>query len=218
VATGLDNSLAFLGPQFNMFDHVLTGTNIPLFQYYGPHLVFTELVKNDTFVKSFADNMEAKLQNEFSSVTTTYILDEMVSQIEPYMQEHWNRWPYESGVLNTNWYGSIEGIRDYMERRPAYVAAQLEEFRSEYLSGYNDNISDSFDDFIQFVANVPDNQNINLQIYTFDGRLFRQKQFYKDEFISYFNNWGNGQLLKGAYIFRARTGTQVKTIKLVIFQ
>jgi hypothetical protein len=218
VATGLDNSLAFLGPQFNMFDHVLKGTNIPLFQYYGPHLVFKELVKNETFVKSFADSMESKLQNEFSSVTTTSILDEMVSQIEPYMQEHWNRWPYESGVLNTNWYGSIEGIRDYMERRPAYVAAQLEEFRSEYLSGYNDNISDSFDDFIQFVANAPDNQNINLQIYTFDGRLFRQKQFYKDEFISYFSNWGNGQLPKGAYIFRARTGTQVKTIKLVIFQ
>jgi hypothetical protein len=114
--------------------------------------------------------------------------------------------------------GSIEGIRDYMERRPAYLTAHLEEFRSEYLSGYKDNISDSFDDFIQFVANVPDNQNINLQIYTFDGRLYRQKQVYKDEFISYFNSWGSGQLPKGAYIFRIRTGKQVKTTKLVIFQ
>jgi hypothetical protein len=218
VATGLDNSLAFLGPQFNMFNHVLTGTNIPLFQYYGPHLVFKELVKNETFVRSFADSMEAKLQNEFSSATTTSILDEIVNQIEPYMPEHWARWPYESGVLNIDWYGSIEGIRDYMERRPAYVAAQLEEFRSEYLSGYKDNISDSFEGFIEFVSNLPDNQDISLQIYTFDGRLFRQRQFYKDEFISFFSNWGNGQLPKGAYIFRIRTGTQVKTAKLVIFQ
>ncbi len=218
VATGLDNSLAFLGPQFNMFDHVLTGTDIPLFEYYGPHLIFKELVKNDTFVKSFVANMEEKLQNEFSVTATTSILDEMVSQIEPYMQEHWDRWPYESGIT-TNWYGSVDGIRDYMERRPAYLKAHLEEFKSKYLSGYEEiNKSDSFEDFIQFVSNMPDNQSISLQIYTFDGRLFRQKECYKEEFISYFSNWGDGQLPKGAYIFRIRAGTGVKTTKLVIFQ
>ena len=219
VATGLDNSLAFLGPQYNMFDHVLTGKDIPLFTYYGPHLIFKELVKNDTFVKSFVANMEEKLQNEFSATTTTSILDEMVNQLEPYMQEHWDRWPYESGILDVSWYGSIEGIRDYMERRPGYLATHLEEFKSKYLSGYEEiDNSDSFEDFMQFVSNIPDNQNITLQIYTFDGKLFRQMVFYKDEFMSYFNNWGNGQLPKGAYIFRVRTGGEVKTTKLVIFQ
>jgi len=219
VATGLDNSLAFLGPQFNMFDHVLTGTDIPLFEYYGPHLIFKELVKNDIFVQTFVTNMEEKIQNEFSAATTTSILDEMVNQIEPYISEHWARWPYESGTLNVDWTGSIDGIRDFMERRPGYLTTHLEEFKSTYLSGYEEiDDPDSFEDLIQFVTNIPDNQKISLQIYTFDGKLFRQMIFYKEEFIAYFNNWGNGRLPKGAYIFRARTGAEVKTTKLVIFQ
>ncbi len=219
VATGLDNSLAFLGPRFNMFDHVLTGTNIPLFTYYGPHLVFKELVKNHTFVQEFVNNMEQKIQNELSSATTTSILEEMVSQIEPYLPEHWARWPYEAGTLNVDWYGSVDGIKDFMERRPGYLTGHLEEFKSKYLSGYEKIYkSDSFDEFIQFISNIPDNQKISVQIYTFEGKLFRQMVFYKEEFMSYFNNRGCGQLAKGAYILRVRTGGELKTTKLVIFQ
>ncbi|UCH13446.1 MAG: CotH kinase family protein, partial [Bacteroidales bacterium] len=156
VATGLDNSLAFLGPQYNMFNHVLTGKFIPLFTYYGPHLVFKELVKNHIFVQAFVNNMEQKIHNEFSSDTTTSILDDMMNQIEPYMQEHWDRWPYVAGTLNTDWAGSISGIRDFMERRPGYLETHLEEFKSEYLSGYKEiNNPDSFDEFIQFVSDIP---------------------------------------------------------------
>jgi hypothetical protein len=218
VATGLDNSLAFLGPQFNMFDHVLTGTNIPLFQYYGPHLVFKELIKNHTFVQAFVTNMEEKLENEFSSATTTSILDEMVNQIEPYLPEHWARWPYESGTLNVDWYGSVDGIRDFMERRPGYIATHMEEFKNTYLGYKEIEDPDSFGDFIQFISNIPDNQKISLQIYTFDGKLLSQILLYKEGVMSYFDNPGNGQLPKGAYIFRVRTGKEVKTTKLVIFQ
>ena len=221
VAVNLNSSLDFLDVQFNMFKHILNGTYIPspLFQTFGPHLVFKELIKNQTFVQAFVTNMEEKLENEFSPATTTSILDEMADQIEPYLPEHWDRWPYESAILDIDWYESVDGIRDFMERRPGYVSAHLEEFKEEYLAGYKDiNGSDSSEDFIQFISNIPENQKISLQIYTFDGKLFNQMLLYKEGVMSYLNNRGEDRLPKGAYIFRARTGAEVKTIKLVIFQ
>jgi hypothetical protein len=221
VATILNSSLDFLDVQFNMFDHILNGTYIPspLFQKFGPHLVFKELIKNQTFVQAFVTNMEEKLENEFSPATTTSILDEMADQIEPYLPEHWDRWPYSRESFNIDWAGSVDGIRDFMERRPGYVSTYLEDFKEEYLTGYKDiNGSESSNDFIQFISNIPDNQKISLQIYTFDGKLFRQMLLYKEGVISYLNIRGNSQLPKGAYIFRVRTGNEVKTTKLIIFQ
>jgi hypothetical protein len=221
VATTLDNSLVFLGSQFNMFDHILKSTYIPypLYRYYGPHLVFKELIKNHNFMQAFVTNMEEKLENEFSSATTTSILDDIVNQLEPYLPEHWDRWPYEEGTLNTDWAGSVDSIRDFMERRPGYVSTHLEEFKNTYLTGYKEiDDSDSFEDFIQFISDIPDNQKISLQIYAFNGKLFSQMLLYKEGVMSYFNNRGKGLFPKGAYIFRVRTGTEVKTTKLVIFQ
>ncbi len=218
VATGLDVSLEFLGPQFNMFNHVMEGTYIPGFSYYGPHLVFKELVKNDEFVNSFITAMEDIINNEYSASTTTAILDEMVDQIEPYLPEHWDRWPFNSDVLSINWYGSINGIRNYMEQRPAHLIDQLEKFKETYANDTEiKKISDfyHYNDFVKFIYSLHDNQNINLQIYTIDGKLYQQKEFTKDSFISFFNNSENNILPKGIYLYSIKVGQEMKTKKVI---
>ncbi len=219
VATGLDASLAFLGPQFNMINHVIDGTNIPDFGYNGPHLIFKELIKNDEFVNAFITTMEDKLYNDFSSTATTAILDEMVSEIEPYMPEHLKRWPFSSEYMNIDWYASIEGIRDYMERRPAYLLEQLEEFKETYVTGIKENYRMyGINDFMQFVNNIDNNQNISSQIYTIDGRLIQQREFNKESLNKYLNNLDNSYLPKGIYIHTINAEGNVKSRKMAIFK
>lgn len=217
VATGLDASLEFLGPQFNMFNHVLVGTNIPLFDYYGPHLVFNELIKNEEFVTSFINNMEKKLLNEFSSSATTAILDEMIDQIEPYMEEHKNRWPFGSEVLNEDWYASINWIRYYLEERPAYVLDQLDELRNNINSIKEIRSNIIGENLMEFIYNTPSDQDIYLQIYSLDGCLIHQLTYKKESLISFYNNWNNNNFNQGIYIHVLSTGSKMKLGKLVKF-
>jgi hypothetical protein len=131
AVAGLDSAL---GPSLNMFDHVMEGTDIAMFGRFGPHLVFKECMKNKEFADAFIMNMENKLENEFSAKTTISLLKEMVEQLEPYMEEHWKRWSQNPELSKANWFNSIEGIKDFMERRPIYLKEQLEEFKVVYVN------------------------------------------------------------------------------------
>lgn len=126
VATSLGPAFSGLGPQFNMIKNVIEGLAIPGFGQYGPHPILVKLLVNDEFKAGFIAWFDEHLDMEFSADSMHRKLDEMVVEIEPYLQEFQHRWPFET-AMNNDWYFHLNLIKNYIKNRPAFVRLHLVE-------------------------------------------------------------------------------------------
>ena len=124
VATGLGDLFAMLGPQLNMLEATIEGVNIPMFGTYGPHPILKKIHRNEEFKDAFLDWFDVHMDHEFHPDTMNSLLDKMVAEIEPYMEEYKRRWPF-IGSINGEWGEALDIVRDFNERRPAYMREHL---------------------------------------------------------------------------------------------
>ena len=124
VGASLGPEYEALGPQLNMFEAAIKGLNIPNFGTYGPHPILSRIYNNEEFREAFIDWFVERFDHEFHPDTMNRVLDEMATELRPYMPEYRNRWPF-IGDVRGSWEESLAGIKDFNNQRQAYVKAQL---------------------------------------------------------------------------------------------
>jgi hypothetical protein len=127
VATGLSILFSMLGPQYNMLEATIVGTDIPTFGQYGPHPILKKIYNNEEFKVDFIQWFDEHMENEFHPDTMNLLLDKMVAEISPYMEEYKQRWPF-IGDLNGSWGEAIDIVREFIELRPGYMREHLLEY------------------------------------------------------------------------------------------
>jgi hypothetical protein len=120
-----------LGPEFedldaeyNMLEHVFEGIDLPTFGQYGPHHLAQRLIQNAEFRDQFINWFAIHMQQELLPANMNARLDSMVAELQPYMAEYRNRWPFEV-YFNNDWNYSIQLIRDFIQLRPQYMNQHL---------------------------------------------------------------------------------------------
>lgn len=127
VATGLSILFSMLGPQYNMLEATIVGTDIPTFGTYGPHPLLKKIHNNEEFKADFINWFDEHMKNEFHPDTMNLLLDKMVAEISPYMEEYKHRWPF-IGSVNGSWEESIDIVREFNQLRPEYMREHLLEY------------------------------------------------------------------------------------------
>ena len=131
VAETLNPIYATLGSSFDMIHNVLYGTHIIGFGQYGPQPVLGKLLENEEFKHKFArwfyDNMKSRYKPERMAA----LLDEMAAEIEPFLPEYRQRWPFET-QMNNDWRYHLDLIKEFAQERPVYMRQHLiNEFGAE---------------------------------------------------------------------------------------
>ena len=220
VATGLGPQYEILGPQYNMIKHVVEGTPIPNFGRYGPHPILVRLLENDEFKQSFVNWFHNHLNNELSSDTINAKLDEIASEIEPYLGEYRNRCPYISYSSTT-----LETVWEFISQRAPYVFQHLDEQVSD-----SDNIvlPDQFQLFQNFpnpfnnetviTFYIPGTLDVTIKIYDIIGKeittlIDEQKKAGQHRTIFDASN-----LSSGVYFYEIAAGEFFQTRKMVLIK
>ncbi|MFC2125095.1 CotH kinase family protein [Bacteroidota bacterium] len=123
VATGLGPIYQMLGVELNMIKHVIDGVEIPNFGTYGPQPLLVKLLENYEFKVAFINWFGEHLNNEFSPEVTNNILNEMIAELSPYVEEYRNRWPFIADLNAT-----VEEIRSFNRQRPEIVNNHIKEY------------------------------------------------------------------------------------------
>jgi hypothetical protein len=126
VATGLSILFSMLGPQYNMLEATIVGTDIPTFGQYGPHPILKKIYNNEEFKADFIRWFDEHMENEFQPDTMNLLLNNMAAEIRPYMEEYRRRWPF---IRDLNaWEEALDIVREFIELRPGYMREHLREY------------------------------------------------------------------------------------------
>jgi len=175
-----------LGPQYvnfgaeiNMIKLVTEGLSIPDFGFSGPHWLLMRLLVNDEFKQSFVAWFDEHLETTLSPDTLYVLMDEMKDEIEPYMEEYRERWPFVS-QMNNDWYYNIELMKEFIEERSSYLNQHLlEYFDNNYqfiVPGQytlSQNYPNPFNLRTTFHFYLPRSAEVTAKIYNTNGKLVR---------------------------------------------
>ncbi len=95
--------------------------------------LFRSLVENETFRTEFITRYCDQLNSALLPEVTKSVINTMQERLEPEMEKHFERWRSTSDL--SSWYGSINTMLNFADRRPEYVRSHLQEFfdlESEY--------------------------------------------------------------------------------------
>ena len=127
VGAGLGAFFSMLGPQLNMLKAAIEGVDIPFFGNYSAHPILRKIYRNEEFKSDFLDWFNVHMEKEFHPDTMNLLLDKMVAEIEPYMEEYKRRWPF-IGNTNGTWEEATEIVREFNNVRPQYMREHLLEY------------------------------------------------------------------------------------------
>jgi len=183
VATGLSVLLSMLGPQYNMLKATIVGTEIPIFGTYGPHPILKKIYSNEEFKADFIRWFEDHMTNEFHPDSMNVLLDSMIAEINPYMEEYKRRWPF-IGDINGSWGEALEIVREFIELRPGYMREHLLEYELGMVTSIEKPEAD--DRYHFFIASnnalesqttlryqIPDGCKITIEVYNTQGQKLR---------------------------------------------
>ena len=86
-----------------------------------------KIYNNEEFKADFIQWFDEHMENEFHPDTMNLLLDNMVAEISPYIEEYKQRWPF-IGDLNGSWGEAIDIVREFIELRPGYMREHLLEY------------------------------------------------------------------------------------------
>jgi hypothetical protein len=99
-------------------------------------LFFRRLLDIPEFKTYFINRSADLLNTTFLPSRTVGLLTSFKEDYQPYMTEHFNRWP--SGTTYTGWLSNVNNIKTFVEQRPAYVR---EHFRNKFGLAANRNLT-----------------------------------------------------------------------------
>ena len=180
VATGLSILFSMLGPQYNMLEATIVGTNIPTFGTYGPHPILKKIYNNEEFKADFIKWFDEHMANEFHPDSMNLLLDNMVAEISPYMEEYKRRWPF-IGDLNGSWGEAIDIVREFIELRPGYMREHLLEYELGQVTSIEKNADKEGYQFFIITGNsretqamlryqIPEPGNITIEVFNTKGQ------------------------------------------------
>jgi hypothetical protein len=186
VGTGLGPLYSMLGVELDMIKHVIDGVKIPTFGTYGPHPLLVKLLENYNFKISFINWFKNHLEDTFSPEKTVSILEEMVAELLPYVDEYRNRWPFIAD-LNSENNNPVDQIREYLKLRPEIVYNHLKEYfdtdenlnLSEHLLFQN--YPNPFSDRTVIKYQMPVNGTVKIRIIDLEGKELISYSRYHDE-------------------------------------
>jgi hypothetical protein len=213
VATGLSILFSMLGPQFNMLEATIVGTNIPTFGQYGPHPILKKIYNNEEFKADFINWFDEHMENEFHPDTMNLLLDNMVAEISPYIEEYKQRWPF-IGDLNGSWGEAIDIVREFIELRPAYMREHLLEYEMGMITslekkaeekGYQFFIADGNSIGAMLSYQLPEAGNIAIEVFNTQGQRLISFNNYHASAGRFTidldtNNFSNGLYLVSFYV------------------
>lgn len=102
--------------------------------------LFKTLLQNEEFRNEFISRFADQLNTSFVPSRVNSIVDDVVSALEPEMQEHTERWPFikmeASTSWDTTWSEAVVEIKNYANNRPANVRRHiLSKFGSNGVTG-----------------------------------------------------------------------------------
>jgi len=102
--------------------------------------LFKTLLKNEEFRNEFINRFADQLNTSFVPSRVVSVINDVVSTLEPEMQEHTDRWPFikltATNFFDTTWSQEVNWIRDYAYNRPANVRQHiLNKFRNNGVTG-----------------------------------------------------------------------------------
>jgi hypothetical protein len=152
VGAGLGPLFSMLGPELNMLKAAIEGLEIPFFGSYSPHPILKKIYRNEEFKAALLDWFDVHMDREFHPDTMNLVLDNMVAEISPYMDEYKRRWPF-IGETNGTWAEAIDIVREFNEVRPQYMREHL----LEYELGTITSVEDEFGkDGYKLITNIID--------------------------------------------------------------
>lgn len=96
-------------------------------------IVFSALLKNETFVKAFQARFEYHLNHTFSKNNVLMQIESFEKELDAEMQEHINRWRVIGSY--SNWKSNVKALITFEEKRPDIQRHQLLEFLGELKKG-----------------------------------------------------------------------------------
>jgi hypothetical protein len=230
VAAELGSIYTMLGPQFNMVSHVIDGIFIPGFGTYGPHPLLPKLLENDEFKNAFINWFNVHLDSEFAPTRSFSILDELAAEIEPYMQEYKQRWPFSTD-MNNDWYYHLDLIRNFINVRPNIVRQHLiEKFGSTSINKNIDNdvafmeyrlsqnYPNPFNSITKINFYIPETCLVTIKVYNLLGKeietLFSGFRIKGEYSIT----WNATDLPGGMYIYKLTAADFMEYKKMVLLR
>jgi hypothetical protein len=230
VATALNPIYANLGASFDMIHNLIYGTPIIGFGLYGPHPVLIRLLENrefkNAFVKWFYDNMKTR----YAPANMTALLDDMAAEIEPYLPEYRERWPFVTS-MNNDWNYHLDLIKTFAKERPAYMTQHLiNEFGAEtdVLDNRDSALPVQFElaqnapnpfngsTIIEFV--LPQSEFVSIKIYNIAGRNVEKLLDARTSAGKHSVRWLVKDVSSGIYYLRFIAGEHSELIKMVVMQ
>ncbi len=230
VAKELGPEYAELDAEYNMLEHVFEGIDLPSFGQYGPHHIAQKLLENASFRSSLIQWFAIHMQEELSPENMNARLDSMVAEIEPYMIEYRNRWPFVM-YFNTDWDNSIQLIRNFIQLRPGYMNQHLLEMfgttsieQDELWDGQqgqfflDQNWPNPVKDYTQFRFGLSHPCQVILTLHNLAGQeiaVLVDRHYVEGEHLLH---WDSRDLPPGAYFYRLTAGAFTQTRKLMILR
>jgi len=157
-------------------------------------------------------------------------LDSMVAEIEPYMTEYRNRWPFVVN-FNNDWDYSIQLVRDFIQLRPQYMNQHLlEMFGTTFVERdhlWKNNSSQFFLDqnwpnpvsnYTKFRFFLPYPCQVTLTLHNLAGQevdILVDSYFLEGEHTF---RWNTTNIAPGTYFYRITAGEFTETRKMIILR
>jgi len=228
VATGLGPQYSMLGPQLNMLKAAIVGIDIPGFERYGPHPIMKRIYNNEEFKAAFLDWFDEHMDHEFHPDSMNLVLDSMVAEISPYMEEYKHRWPF-IGNINGEWGDALDIVRDFNERRPEYMRSHLQEYELGQLTPVEGrlvqdeyklftNVLDPVSKKTSIVYQIPEAGDVVLEIYNTQGQKlisFNKKHTSRGK---YFIDLNTSDFSNGLYLVTFKVDDFYEAGKMVLLK
>lgn len=230
VATELGPEYAMLDVEYDMLKHTFEGVSLPLFGQYGPHHIAQRLLENGAFRNAFIQWFNSHMQNELLPENMLARLDNMVAEIEPYMEEYRNRWPFVID-FDTDWDHSIQMVRNFIQLRPGYMNQHLlEMFGTTSIEETNpvhdqqgifyldQNWPNPVKEHTLFRFGLANPCKVTLILHNLAGQVLAtlvDRYYLEGEHVL---DWNSQELPPGTYFYRLTAGEYTETRKLVILR
>jgi len=223
AATELGPLYNMLGVEFNMFKHAIEGVNIPGFGVYGPHPVLVRLLSNYDFKVSYINWFKDQLDAELSPEVTNKILNDVVEELLPYIDEYRKRWPFISD-LNAAVNNPVNRIRSFNNQRSEIIRNQIKEYfntdddlqLTEHL--LYQNIPNPFNNTSSIRYQLPAHGSVVIRIIDLNGKeVIRATRTHNSPGLFTFNLHAD-KLSNGMYFCVYETGNFTDQIKLMVIK
>jgi hypothetical protein len=228
VGAGLGPLFAMLGPELNMLKAAIEGLDIPFFGSYSPHPILRKIYRNEEFKTDFLEWFDVHMEKEFHPDTMNLLLDSMVAEIEPYMEEYKHRWPF-IGDTNGSWAEAIEIVRAFNEVRPQYMREHLREYELGLITDVEDeierygykllpNIYDPGSNQTSIIYQIPEAGDVVLEVHNTHGQKLTTINRRHVTGGSFSVNLNSSNFSGGLYLISLKVNDYYSVEKMVILE